>query len=69
MQTLTWTGFIDRLAAAVGVGVRDVVHADKREVEEREEDRCAEGMEPTFRAMDPAMGTGRAGGHGRMAGG
>lgn len=58
MQTLTWTGFIDRLAAAVGSGVRDVIHADTREVEEREEDRCDEGMEPTFRAMDPSPGTG-----------
>ncbi|MEX0891380.1 MAG: DUF1990 family protein [Gemmatimonadota bacterium] len=58
MQTLTWTGFIDRLAASVGAGVRDVIHADTREVTERAEDRCAEGLGPTFRAVDPTVAQG-----------
>lgn len=55
MQTLTWTGFIDRLAASVGAGVRDVIHADTQDVAETAEDRCAEGMKPTFRAVDLAV--------------
>jgi hypothetical protein len=60
MQTLTWTGFIDRLAASVGAGVRDAVHADTREVAERAEDRCAEGIGPTFQASDHAEEPGAA---------
>lgn len=53
MQTLTWSGFINAVAAAVGSGVRDVVHADTQQVDEAEADRRAEGMGPTFRAVDP----------------
>ena len=61
MQTLTWTGFVDRLAAAVGSGVRDVIHAETREVAEGEDDRRTHGMGPTFRAVDPATRTGAEG--------
>lgn len=52
MQTLTWTGFVQRVAVTVGEGVRDVVHAETREVEEEPADRADQHLEPTFRAVD-----------------
>lgn len=47
MQTTTWTDFINRLAVEVGEGVEGVIHAEKSEVEETEEDRAVPPV-PTF---------------------
>lgn len=47
LQTSTWTDFIDRLAALVGSGVADVIHAEKREVEEEPGDRVVPAP-PTY---------------------
>ena len=47
MQTSTWTDFINRLAALVGSGVDDVIHAEKREVDEEPGDREIPGP-PTY---------------------
>lgn len=52
MQITAWTGFINRVAATLAAGVRDVIHVDTQAVEETEADRCVEGPEPTFRAVD-----------------
>lgn len=52
MQTTTWTGYIDRLAAVVANGCRDVIHVETQKVDETEADRRVEGLEPTFRAED-----------------
>lgn len=52
MQTNTWTGYIDRVAAVVARGVRDVIHVETKRVEETEADRTADALEPTFRAVD-----------------
>jgi hypothetical protein len=51
MQTSTWTSFIDRIAAVVANGVRDVIHVETRVVEETKADRKSEDVEPTFRAV------------------
>ncbi|HET9983023.1 MAG TPA: DUF1990 family protein [Longimicrobiales bacterium] len=47
MQTTTWTDFINRLAVEVGDGVEGVIHAEKRVVEETDEDRAVPPV-PTF---------------------
>lgn len=52
MQTNTWTGYIDRVAAVVARGVRDVIHVETKRVEETDADRTADALEPTFRAVD-----------------
>lgn len=52
MQTNAWTGFIDRVAAVVARGVRDVIHVETKRVQETDADRRADGLEPTFRAED-----------------
>lgn len=53
MQTITWSEFIDRLAAALGSRVRDVIHAETREVEETNEDGPDGIDRPTYRAVGP----------------
>lgn len=58
MQTNCWSGFINRIAATVADGVRDVIHVTTERVEETEADGSAEGMSPTYRAIDTREGSG-----------
>lgn len=53
MQASAWSGYIDRLAASVASGVRDVIHVESRQVDEAAADRETEAPAPTFRAADP----------------
>lgn len=46
MQTSTWCGLVNRLAASVGDGVTGVVHVEKRTVEAEPGDRTVD--RPTF---------------------
>lgn len=46
MQTNTWAGFVDRVAASVGGGVHGAIHVEKRSVEEEPGDRDMDA--PTF---------------------
>lgn len=50
MQTNTWTGFIKNTAALVGARVRDVIHADTREVKDGPDDGLPLNQ-PTFAAV------------------
>jgi hypothetical protein len=51
MQTDTWVEFVNRVAATVGSGVRDVIHAETRALDERETaEDDANPTEPTYRA-------------------
>lgn len=52
LQTTAWTGFLDRLAAAAGPGLKDAIHVETREVQEKPEDRQTRDVPPTFRAVD-----------------
>lgn len=52
MQTNTWAGFIDRLAAVAADGLVGPIHAETSEVEEEPSDE--ECREPTFRARADA---------------
>jgi hypothetical protein len=56
MQTNCWTGFVNRIAAAVADGVRDVIHVTTEQVEETDADAAAERMGPTYRAVDTGSG-------------
>lgn len=46
MQTDTWIGFVDRVAASVGAGVHGAIHVEKRSVPEERGDRSVDA--PTF---------------------
>lgn len=46
MQTNTWTGFVNRVAASVGGGVHGAIHVEKRPVPEERGDRSVDA--PTF---------------------
>lgn len=52
LQTTTWIGFLQRLAAVTAAGVRDVIHEETREVEETEADRRGHDLPATFVAAD-----------------
>lgn len=46
MQTNTWVGFVNRVAASVGEGVHGVIHVEKRSIPEERGDRSVDA--PTF---------------------
>lgn len=57
LQTTTWVGFLQRLAAETSAGIRDVIHEESREVEETEADRRVDDVPATFVAVDDRRGS------------